>query len=214
MSKIILSPSLLSADFSNIAKGVKEIEDAGCKYIHLDVMDGNYVPNISFGPALIKSIKSKLFFDAHLMIKNPENLLDEFISSGVQSLCIHANSTLHPHRVLQRIKEKKIDAGLAVNPGTMIEEVYPMLDLCDIILIMSVNPGFGGQKMILSTLDKIDALAKERERRGLNFKISLDGGVNLDTIEEVKKHKVDILVAGSAFFAAKDKTEFRKVIEG
>ena len=208
MKNIEIAPSVLSADFSDIKQAIYEIENSGCKYVHLDVMDGTFVPEITFGSKFIKDIRSltNLTFDVHLMIDKPENHIDSFVLAGSDIITIHQEATLHLHRVLSYIKSKGIKAGVSIIPSTPVSAILPVLDLCDEVLIMTVNPGYGGQKLIQSCVNKIAELAEIREKEGYDFIINCDGGVNLETIQDVVAANVDLAVVGSAFFNADDKT--------
>lgn len=200
--EFILSPSLLSSDFGNLRAELNALEDAGLKWVHWDVMDGLFVPNITFGPPIIKALRktSNLFFDVHLMIERPERYIQEFAAAGVDLLCIHAESTLHLERTLSAIKEAGMKVGLALNPATPLSVLDYVLPQLDMVLIMSVNPGFGGQSFIPFCKDKVKTLAAEIRRRGLNTMIQLDGGVTLDNARELFDLGADVLVSGSAFF--------------
>jgi len=204
MSK--LSPSILSSDFSELAKQISLIEEGGADYIHMDIMDGAFVPNITFGAPVVKSLigKTKLPFDIHLMIENPQYRLADFVTPQTEYLVVHQEACKHLHRVIQQIKDLGIKAGAALNPATpicMLEEILGDLDL---ILLMSVNPGFGGQKFIPSSIDKIKRLDAIRKEKGYSYKIEIDGGVNLQNASLIKNAGCDILVAGSAVFGAED----------
>lgn len=200
--EFILSPSLLSSDFGNLRAELNALEDAGLKWVHWDVMDGLFVPNITFGPPIIKALRktSNLFFDVHLMIERPERYIQEFAAAGADLLCIHAESTLHLERTLCAIKEAGMKVGLALNPATPLSVLDYVLPQLDMVLIMSVNPGFGGQSFIPFCKDKVKTLAAEIRRRGLNTMIQLDGGVTLDNARELFDLGADVLVSGSAFF--------------
>ena len=201
-----ISPSVLAADFSRLAADVARVEQAGVDMLHLDVMDGNFVPNITFGAPVIKALRphSALLFDVHLMIDRPERYIADFIKAGADSITVHYESTAHPAAVLEAIREAGLKAAVSVSPKTPIEVVYPLLPLCDMVLVMTVEPGFGGQKLIPHTLDKVRALRAEIESRGLSVDIQADGGINDDTLADVLAAGVNVIVAGSSIFGATD----------
>ncbi|MGI6686123.1 MAG: ribulose-phosphate 3-epimerase [Bacillota bacterium] len=203
---IKLAPSLLAADFSCLKEQVKIVEEAGADYLHLDVMDGHFVPNITFGPGLVKNLRphSNLFFDVHLMISNPDQFAEEFVVAGADLLCVHQETCPHLHRTIQNIKELGVKAAVALNPATPltgIEEILPELDM---VLLMSVNPGFGGQNFISSVLTKIKRLRQMIKEQELDIDIQVDGGIYLDNISQVVEAGANVLVAGSAVFGAED----------
>lgn len=203
---IQLAPSILSADFSQLGQQVACIEEGGAHLIHVDVMDGHFVPNISFGAAVMKSLTGKtgLPFDVHLMIEKPDDFLEDFITPQTEYITVHQEACVHLHRTLQHIRAAGAKAGVSINPATPLCMLDEVLEEADLILIMSVNPGFGGQKMIPSTLHKIEELKRRREELGLSYRIEIDGGVNLDNIAGVAQAGTDIIVAGSAAFGAED----------
>ena len=197
-----LAPSLLSADFSSLENAIKQIEENGGSVVHIDVMDGQFVPEITYGQPVVRSIRklTKLPFDVHLMVENPENKIDSFVDSGADWITFHYEATNHAHRLIQMIHEKGKLAGVSICPGTPINLLSEILKCADIILVMTVNPGWGGQKIIQSCVEKIAELKKIREEKGYNYLISVDGGVNSQTLESVKSAGADIIVSGSAFF--------------
>ena len=201
-----LAPSILSADFSRLGEDVRKIEEGGAHLIHVDVMDGHFVPNISFGAVVMKSLagKSGLPFDVHLMIENPDAYLEEFVTPQTEYITVHQEACTHIHRTLQHIRSTGVKAGVSINPATPLCMLEEVLEDVDLILIMSVNPGFGGQKMIPSVLHKIEQLVEIREERGLKFQIEIDGGVKTDNIAQVRAAGTEIIVAGSAVFGAED----------
>lgn len=211
-NKILIAPSLLSADFSKLAEEIKAVEKAGADILHLDIMDGLFVPNITFGPLVISSIRphSNLIFDAHLMISAPERYIKDFADAGVDWISVHAEATNHLHRAIWKIKELDKKAGVALNPHTPLNVIKYLLEDLDFVLIMTVNPGFGGQKFIKNCLPKIIELRKLIEERKLDVLIQVDGGINPETAPEVIKAGARILVAGSAIFGEKD---YAKAIE-
>lgn len=200
--KYYLAPSVLSADFSRLGEEIKTVEDAGIQYLHIDVMDGMFVPSISFGFPIIQSIRkdSSCIFDVHLMIEQPERYIERFAQSGADIITVHAEACTHLDRVIQQIKATGKKAGVALNPATPLHELKYVLDNVDMVLLMSVNPGFGGQKFIDYSLRKIKELRTMIEERGLNVDIEVDGGVNEGTILDVMEAGANILVAGSAVF--------------
>ena len=214
-----LAPSILSADFSRLGECVCQIEKAGADIIHVDVMDGHFVPNISFGAAVMKSLcgKTGMPFDVHLMIEDPDRYLEDFITDNTEYITVHAEACVHLHRTIQHIKSSGAKAGVAVNPATPLSDVECVLEDVDMILIMSVNPGFGGQKFISSVLPKIRNLDELRRENNLDFTIEIDGGINPDNVKTVTDAGVDIVVAGSSVFGAADiearVKEFREILQ-
>ena len=189
---------------------VDQVEVSGAGIVHFDIMDGVFVPQITFGPKLVKDVRphSSLVFDAHLMIVNPETQIDAFVDAGCDYITIHQESTVHLHRALTKIKERGVRCGISIVPSTPVASIVPLLDMVDLVLVMTVNPGFGGQKLIQSCLDKIVQLDGIRKEEDYDFLISVDGGVNLDTIQDVVAAGADIAVTGSAFFDASDRSAF------
>ena len=201
-----LAPSILSADFSQLGADVKMIEKAGAHLVHVDVMDGHFVPNITIGAPVVKSLagKTDMPFDVHLMISDADKYYADFITPQTEFICVHAEACTHLHRTVQAIKAEGVKAGVALNPATPVSAVEYVLPDADLVLVMSVNPGFGGQKFIPQTLRKVKELAEIREREGYSYEIEIDGGVGLSNIKEVCDAGVDIAVAGSAVFGADD----------
>ena len=205
MKKIL--PSILSADFSNLERDIKELENIGIDMFHIDVMDGNFVPNISFGFPIIEAIRPKTdkIFDCHLMIANPENYVEQFCKIGCDMISFHIEATNHADRLIQVIKDNGKKAGIVLNPQTSLESIKYLLPKVEYVLIMTVNPGFGGQKFIPEMLEKIEELAKIREEKNYNFLIEVDGGINVETSKACRDKGADILVCGSFLFGASDK---------
>lgn len=199
---IKIAPSILSADFLKLESEIISIEKSGADYVHLDIMDGNFVPNITFGPMIVKQIRhlTKLPFDAHLMIKDPVFFAPMFVDAGCDMITVHAETEKHLHRSLEYIKKLGVKAGISVNPHTSTGFLKYAGDLCDLFLVMSVNPGFGGQSYIESATDKIRKVCEIREKYGFKFEISVDGGVNSETISKVVSAGADVAVMGSYFF--------------
>jgi len=201
-----LAPSILSADFSKLGEQVAIIENAGAHVIHVDVMDGHFVPNISFGAVVMKSLlgKSKMPFDVHLMIENPDRYLEDFVTDQTEIITVHAEACPHLHRTIQHIKSLGIRAGVSLNPATPLSALDWVLEDIDLVLLMSVNPGFGGQKFIPSCMDKIKALKELKEKRNPNLEIAIDGGITTENIKAVTDAGVELIVAGSVVFGAPD----------
>lgn len=200
---IRIAPSILSADFLHLEDDIRSIEESGADLVHLDIMDGNFVPNITFGPMIVSQIRkvTKLPFDAHLMIKDPTLFAPLFVDAGCDMITVHAETETHLHRTLQFIKKLGVKTGISVNPHTSVSFLKYCGDMCDLFLIMSVNPGFGGQSYIESATEKIRKVKEIREKHNFNFEISVDGGVNGETVSKVVEAGADITVMGSYFFS-------------
>jgi|SRR5690625_4564301 len=203
---IKISPSLLAADFSNLNKEIKDIESSA-HLLHIDVMDGHFVPNISFGFPIMESLQNKtnLPLDVHLMIEQPDRYIDDFVEKGAKILTVHYEACTHIHRTITYIKSKGIEAGIAINPGTPVSVLENILPLVDLVLVMTVNPGFGGQKFIESTIDKIKQLGKYKKEHNYTYDIQVDGGINHETAKLCIDAGATILVAGSAIFGQNDR---------
>ena len=206
---IELAPSILAADFAHLADQIHAAEQGGAAVLHMDVMDGHFVPNLTIGPPLVASVRkvTKLPLDCHLMVENPDDFISAFKDAGADWISVHQEACVHLHRSIELVKHHDCRAGVVLNPATPIETLSEIIDIVDFVLIMSVNPGFGGQKFIRHSLDKIRRLATIRETRGLNFRIEVDGGVALDTVTDVVRAGAEILVAGSAVFGSGDPKE-------
>jgi ribulose-phosphate 3-epimerase len=213
---IKLAPSILSADFARLLEDVKKVEEAGCEYLHIDVMDGHFVPNITLGPNIVKSLRKdvNMVFDAHLMIENPDMYIKDFAEAGCDIIVVHQEACKHLHRTIQNIKSYNIKAGVALNPATPIETIKHILKDVDMVLIMTVNPGFGGQSFIDSMIDKIRELKSIVVEQNLNIDIQVDGGIKPSNVADVVKAGANVIVAGSAIFNSSDiketVIEFRK----
>ncbi|MGI6205982.1 MAG: ribulose-phosphate 3-epimerase [Anaerovoracaceae bacterium] len=202
-----LAPSILSADFSKLGEEISEVEKAGAHLVHIDVMDGHFVPNITIGPLVEKSLagRTSMPFDVHLMIENPDRYIGEFVTDQTEYISVHAEACTHLNRTVQLIRSFGVKPAVALNPATSLTVLDYILEDVDMVLLMSVNPGFGGQKFIPQTIDKLELLNEIREKRGLDFEIELDGGVGASNIEEISKAGCDIFVAGSAVFGSDDR---------
>ncbi|MDU6114110.1 MAG: ribulose-phosphate 3-epimerase [Paeniclostridium sordellii] len=203
---IKMAPSILSADFARLLEDVKKVENAGCEYLHIDVMDGHFVPNITLGPAIVKSLRNgvNMVFDAHLMIENPDNYIKDFADAGCDIIVVHEEACTHLHRTIQNIKSHNVKAGVALNPATPIENIKYVLKDVDMVLIMTVNPGFGGQSFIDGMIDKIKELKLLIDEQGLEVDIQVDGGIKPSNVDKVVKAGANVIVAGSAIFNSDD----------
>lgn len=209
----LIAPSILSADFSKLGDEIKAVEDAGADWIHVDVMDGHFVPNITIGPLVVEAARrvTDLPLDVHLMIENPERYVKDFTEAGADLISVQVEACVHLNRTIQMIKEYGLRAGVVLNPGTPLSSIEWILEYVEFVMIMSVNPGFGGQKFIPNSLDRIKALRKMIQKNGLTTLIEIDGGVNEKTIKSISDAGVDVFVAGSAIFGSDD---YKKTITG
>lgn len=200
----VLAPSILAADYTQLGSQIERCMEAGTQWIHCDIMDGHFVPNISFGPPIVKAANSvgELFIDVHLMIEQPDHYIDAFVEAGADMITVHQETCPHLHRTIQHIKDHDIGAGVALNPATPLNQIIPILPYVDMVLIMSVNPGFGGQGFIEATYQKLQEARSLREKHDAHFLIQVDGGVKPANIEAITRAGADVLVAGSSVFKA------------
>jgi ribulose-phosphate 3-epimerase len=201
-----IAPSILSADFAHLAEEIRRVEEAGADIIHVDIMDGHFVPNFTIGPPIVKAIRkvTRLPLDVHLMMTNPDDFIPAFIEAGSNYLTVHVETCPHLHRTIQSIKEKGVKAGVTLNPATALSLVEPILPFVDLLLIMSVNPGFGGQSFIPQVLDKVREARRMIDEKKLSVELEVDGGLKIENVGEIAKAGADIFVAGSAVFHSKD----------
>jgi ribulose-phosphate 3-epimerase len=210
-NSFIPAPSILSADFANLEKEILQLMDAGTNWIHVDVMDGHFVPNLTIGAPVVHSLRKikKAYLDCHLMIEEPEKYIDDFIKAGANNITLHIESKGDTQKMIDKIKQANVDVGLTLRPATEIQEILPFLSQLDLVLVMTVNPGFGGQSFMMDQVKKVDALAQLRKKNGYHFKIQVDGGVNDKTKEYLTN--ADVLVAGNYIFKHPD--GYKKAIQ-
>ena len=212
---MIVAPSLLSANFAHLARDIDRLNEAGCQMLHLDIMDGHFVPNISFGSSIVKTLRplTKMVFDVHLMISEPDRYIDAFKDAGADIITVHAEASTHLDRSVSKIRQLGIKAGVSLNPSTHESCLDYVIDKIDMVLIMTVNPGYGGQSFIEEMVDKISRVKKTITERNLNVDIEVDGGINHKTVAKVTEAGANILVAGSAFFGSENPSEFVRVLK-
>ncbi len=203
---IKLAPSILSADFARLLEDIKKVENAGCEYLHIDVMDGHFVPNITLGPSIVKSLRKDvdMVFDVHLMIENPDKYIQDFVNAGADIITVHQEACTHLHRTIQNIKSMGVKACVSLNPATPVETIKHVIDELDMVLIMTVNPGFGGQSFIEGMTDKIKEVRDLANERNLKIEIQVDGGMKPSNVHKAVKAGADVIVAGSAIFGSGD----------
>lgn len=206
---VYIAPSILSANFASLGEEIKEVEQGGAEYIHVDVMDGHFVPNITIGPLIVEAIRpiTDLPLDVHLMIENPDEYITTFAEAGANIISVHQEATVHLHRTIQLIKDQGVQAGVVINPGTPVHMIKEVLADVDLVLVMTVNPGFGGQSFIQSGVQKIKQLDTWRNEHDYSYVIEVDGGVNVETAAQCAQACADILVAGSAVYNASDRAQ-------
>ncbi|MBU8768528.1 ribulose-phosphate 3-epimerase [Cytobacillus oceanisediminis] len=211
-----IAPSILSADFSKLGEEIKDVERGGADYIHVDVMDGHFVPNITIGPLIVDAIRpvTKLPLDVHLMIENPDNYIEAFANAGADYITVHAEACKHLHRTIHFIKSFGVKAGVVLNPATPVNMIEHIIDDIDMVLLMTVNPGFGGQKFIPGVLPKVKAVKEMADAKGLNIEIEVDGGVNEETAQLCIEAGANVLVAGSAIYNQKDRAVAIAALKG
>ncbi|OLS42061.1 ribulose-phosphate 3-epimerase [Bacillus sp. MRMR6] len=211
-----IAPSILSADFARLGEEIQAVEEAGADYIHIDVMDGQFVPNITIGPLIVEAIRpiTQLPLDVHLMIEKPDQYIEAFANAGADYITVHVEACRHLHRTIHHIKSFGIKAGVVLNPATPVESIQHVIDDIDMVLLMSVNPGFGGQKFIPETLNKIRKVKQMAEEKGLNIEIEIDGGVNSETAKQCIEAGANVLVAGSAVYNQPNYQEAIALIRG
>jgi ribulose-phosphate 3-epimerase len=213
---IKIAPSILSADFSRLGEEIKDVERGGADYIHIDVMDGHFVPNITIGPLIVDAIRpmTELPLDVHLMIENPDLYIPQFAKAGADIITVHVEACRHLHRTVQLIKEHGVKAGVVLNPATPVATIQHVIDDVDMVVLMTVNPGFGGQKFIKQVLSKIYAVSEMAKSKGLSIDIEVDGGVNRETAKLCIEAGANVLVAGSAVYNEKDREQAIKALRG
>ncbi|MGM9887426.1 MAG: ribulose-phosphate 3-epimerase [Lactococcus sp.] len=208
-----IAPSILSADFGHFTRDVKRLEQAGAEVVHIDIMDGHFVDNLTFGAGVVAALRpeTSLFFDCHMMVEHPEKYITEFAKAGADSMSVHVESTPHLHGTLQQIKNAGMKASVVINPGTSVELIKPVLSMVDMVLVMTVNPGFGGQKFIPETMEKVAELSAIREAKNLSFEIEVDGGITDETISLAKAAGANVFVAGSFVFKGNVEDNIKKL---
>ncbi|WP_372639099.1 ribulose-phosphate 3-epimerase [Fodinibius sp.] len=202
----VIAPSILAADYSQLGSQIEECNKADAQWIHCDIMDGHFVPNISYGPTVVQAAakSTDAFIDVHLMIENPDAFIETFAEAGAGQITVHQEACIHLHRTIQSIRHHGLAAGVAVNPATSLQTIEPIINNVDLVLLMSVNPGFGGQSFIRTTYQRLQRLCTMRDEHQADFFIEVDGGINLDNIEKISNSGADVFVAGSAVFKAPD----------